>query len=198
MNFVYVLQCENDKFYVGQTSNIVRRFEEHKNGEGSSWTKKHRATAMVDLMQTSLNDFREVALTLQYMSKYGISNVRGGPFSRVELNSTDIKCIVSMMKNNAFPKQWSPLDCDKQLFEYKEEEEEDEDGGKRKRLRTLRCGLAWTQSEDDILYDRLNVQRLAIDECASLHERSANSIRARIVVLVKKSSVEETYLKTLL
>lgn len=197
MNFVYVLQCENEKFYVGQTSNIVRRFEEHKNGEGSSWTKKHRAISMVDLVQTTLNDFREVALTLQYMSKYGITNVRGGPFSRVELNSTDIKCIVSMMKNNAFPKQWSPLDCDKPLFEINDEEE-DEEGGKRKRLRTLRCGLAWTQTEDDLLYERLNTQRLAIDDCAALHERSANSIRARIVVLVKKSGGEETYLKTLL
>ena len=124
MNFVYVLACENEKFYVGQTSNIVRRFEEHKNGEGSSWTKKHRALSMVDLVQTSLNDFREVALTLQYMSKYGITNVRGGPFSRVELNSTDIKCIVSMMKNNAFPKQWSPLECDKSLFENNDEEED--------------------------------------------------------------------------
>lgn len=192
MNFVYVLQCEDSKFYVGQTSNIVRRFEEHKNGEGSAWTKKHRAFSMVDLVATTLTDFREVALTLQYMHKYGISNVRGGPFSRIELNSNDIKTIVSMMKNNAFPKQWTPLECDKDLFEMKEEEEDS-----RKRARTTRCGLAWTPEEDDLLYDQLNVQRLEIEDCAIRHERSPNSIRARIGVLLK-NGVDGSHLKTLL
>lgn len=192
MNFVYVLQCEDSKYYVGQTSNIVRRFEEHKNGEGSAWTKKHKAFSMVDLVTTTLSDFREVALTLQYMHKYGISNVRGGPFSRIELNSNDIKTIVAMMKNNAFPKQWTPLDCDRELFEIEEEDEE-----KRKRPRTSRCGLAWTQDEDDLLFEQLHVQRLEIDDCATRHERSPNSIRARIGVLVKKG-VDDSHLKTLL
>lgn len=188
MNFVYVLQCEESKIYVGQTTNIVRRFEEHKNGEGSAWTKKYKALSILELVTTSLNDFREVALTLQYMLKFGISNVRGGPFSHVDLNSTDLKAIVSMMKNNAFPKQWFPMDCDKHLFEEEPT----------KRIRTTRCGLPWSQTEDLALYDRLVNQKLTIEDCGAAHERSMNSIKSRILVLIKASTNDEAFLKSII
>lgn len=189
MNFVYVLQCEESKIYVGQTTNIVRRFEEHKNGEGSSWTRKYKALSILELVTTSLNDFREVALTLQYMLKYGISNVRGGPFSHIELNKQDLKAISSMMRNNAFPKQWFPMECDADLFEEETPT---------KRIRTTRCGLPWITSEDIQLYDELVNQQKTIEDCAAIHERSLGSIKARIFVLIGASTKEETYLKSLI
>jgi predicted GIY-YIG superfamily endonuclease len=32
MGFVYILQSENGKFYIGSTNNIVRRYDQHKHG----------------------------------------------------------------------------------------------------------------------------------------------------------------------
>ena len=182
MNYVYALQCEEGKIYVGQTGNIIRRFEEHKNGEGSAWTKKHKAISILHLAETSLDDYKELALTLQYMHKYGISNVRGGPFSRIELNSNDLKTIVAMMKSNAFPKQWIMQECDKPIFS---EMEDDERPTKKIKLE-LRSGQPWTKEEDDDLMKQLTEQKLSIEECGTLHERSEGSIFSRRITLMRK------------
>jgi hypothetical protein len=34
MRWVYILHCENDTYYVGQTSRLYRRFWEHESGKG--------------------------------------------------------------------------------------------------------------------------------------------------------------------
>ena len=34
MRWVYILQCEDSYFYVGETSRLYRRFWEHENGLG--------------------------------------------------------------------------------------------------------------------------------------------------------------------
>ena len=39
--FVYVLKCSDGSHYIGHTDNLPRRWEEHKAGIGSDWTKKH-------------------------------------------------------------------------------------------------------------------------------------------------------------
>jgi len=182
MNYVYALQCEEGKIYVGQTNNIIRRFEEHKNGDGAAWTKKHKAISILHLAETSMEDFRELALTLQFMHKYGISNVRGGPFSRIELNSSDLKTIVSMMKSNAFPKPWTMLECDKSIFS----ETEDEERPTKKLKLDLRSGQPWSKEEDDDLMRQLTEQKLSVEECGSLHERSEGSITSRRLSLMRK------------
>ena len=38
---LYVLLCEQDKYYVGTTTNLDRRLEEHKAGWASAWTQKY-------------------------------------------------------------------------------------------------------------------------------------------------------------
>ena len=39
--FMYILQCRDNSFYVGSTTNLTLRIEEHKKGTGSEYTK-HR------------------------------------------------------------------------------------------------------------------------------------------------------------
>ena len=34
MKWVYILQCEDNYFYVGETTRLYRRFWEHQNGKG--------------------------------------------------------------------------------------------------------------------------------------------------------------------
>ena len=38
--YVYVIKCEGGSFYIGQTDNIPRRWDEHIKGKGADWTKK--------------------------------------------------------------------------------------------------------------------------------------------------------------
>jgi putative endonuclease len=39
MYFVYILKCADNSFYVGYTSDLTRRIEEHKNEHGGTYTK---------------------------------------------------------------------------------------------------------------------------------------------------------------
>lgn len=43
MYFVYILECADRSLYTGITTDLERRFEEHKNGIGSNYTKVHKA-----------------------------------------------------------------------------------------------------------------------------------------------------------
>ncbi len=39
--WVYVIKCDNDSNYIGQTDNLRKRWEDHLSGEGAEWTKSH-------------------------------------------------------------------------------------------------------------------------------------------------------------
>jgi predicted GIY-YIG superfamily endonuclease len=39
---VYLLLCEDDWFYVGQTRDYQTRIQQHLSGEGAAFTKRHR------------------------------------------------------------------------------------------------------------------------------------------------------------
>ncbi len=39
--YVYVIKCQGEAFYIGQTNNIPRRWQEHKAGKGADYTKKN-------------------------------------------------------------------------------------------------------------------------------------------------------------
>ncbi len=46
--FVYILRCADDKFYVGVTNNVERRFTEHQEGhDPGSFTYSRRPVALV-------------------------------------------------------------------------------------------------------------------------------------------------------
>ncbi len=47
MWFVYIIKCHDDSFYVGATSNIERRFKEHKNSKGGRYTGLHKAEELL-------------------------------------------------------------------------------------------------------------------------------------------------------
>ena len=44
---MYILECSNGSFYVGSTQNIEARIEQHQQGEGSNFTKKHLPVKLV-------------------------------------------------------------------------------------------------------------------------------------------------------
>lgn len=91
---LYVLRLESEKWYVGITSKTPEeRFEGHLRGRQAYWTQKYRAIAISD--QKSLGDLSyqdaldyENKVTLAYMKKYGINNVRGGNYTDVSKYKT--------------------------------------------------------------------------------------------------------------
>ena len=65
--FIYVLQCSDGSFYIGQTDNIPRRLEEHKTGK-ASWTAPRRP---VEIIHWETFDSREAAVGREDQLKTG-------------------------------------------------------------------------------------------------------------------------------
>src|SRR5437763_815116 len=99
---VYVLKCKHDKYYVGKTRRDVQtRFQEHFDslgGLGSEWTRKYSPIKIVEKLEQVDNNFLELTKTLEYMERYGIDNVRGGPYCQVDL-SEDLKEFIRKQLN---------------------------------------------------------------------------------------------------
>ena len=102
MIFIYILELENNKFYIGKTNNLNIRLDQHYNLNGSEWTKKHKSLRLFELIP-NCDDLDEDKYTLKYMKKYGIENVRGGSFCQVNLNDDTMNTIKKMITgyNNA-------------------------------------------------------------------------------------------------
>ena len=84
MEQLYILQCESGKYYVGKTADVMRRYEEHKSGKGSAWTKKYKPVRLMECRGIT-SDHDENNATEDLMKKYGIENVRGGIYTQVAL-----------------------------------------------------------------------------------------------------------------
>ena len=50
MIFIYILELENKKYYVGKTTNPNFRIESHFNSNGSYWTKKYKPIRLYQLI----------------------------------------------------------------------------------------------------------------------------------------------------
>jgi predicted GIY-YIG superfamily endonuclease len=84
MESLYVLELDKGKYYVGKSADVSKRFNQHQSGSGSAWTKLHKPIRILETRPlTSIHD--ETNVTKDLMKKYGISNVRGGPYTAVEL-----------------------------------------------------------------------------------------------------------------
>ena len=90
---IYVLQLENGKYYIGKTSkNICERYQEHMNGQGSAWTRKYKPVCVLE-EYNGVTDFDEDRITKMYMAEYGIENVRGGAYCRMEMPNSLTKLL---------------------------------------------------------------------------------------------------------
>ena len=83
--YVYVLKLENDKYYVGKASDPHARYEKHLNGKGARWTRRYPPLEMIGVYETT-NMFDEDKTTKEYMSRYGIDNVRGGSYVKKKID----------------------------------------------------------------------------------------------------------------
>lgn len=85
---IYILKCQDNKYYVGRTKNIEKRIIQHFTLDGSNWTKKYKPIEIIN--QYDGDEFDEEKYTLLTMDKYGIENVRGGSYCKMKLSKYDI------------------------------------------------------------------------------------------------------------
>src|SRR5436305_10216941 len=99
---VYVLECSGGKYYVGKTERDVDiRYQEHCDKLGSEWTRKYAPIRIVEKFEQVNNNYLELTKTLEYMEKYDIDNVRGGPYCQVDLSESHKKVIRKQLAHDS-------------------------------------------------------------------------------------------------
>lgn len=102
MYSIYVLELEGNRYYVGKTKDTNARIKRHFKGNGAEYTKKFKP---VKIEKIYYNCEDELKYTLEYMEKYGIENVRGGPFVKLNLPKEyiiTIKQMITSEQNRCF------------------------------------------------------------------------------------------------
>lgn len=99
MVYIYILKLEDDKYYVGKTTNPTIRVDEHFAHSGSAWTIKHHPMSVIEIIP-DCDDYDEDKYTIKTMAKYGIENVRGGSFVRIDLDSSEVNVILKMLNSS--------------------------------------------------------------------------------------------------
>lgn len=92
MEYIYVLQLTNSKWYVGRTTDVTRRLREHVSGGDycPAWIKHHPVLGLhSSRVQTS--PFDEEMVTKEYMLIYGIDQVRGAKYVKLRLPVEQIR-----------------------------------------------------------------------------------------------------------
>jgi len=99
---IYVLLLEENKYYIGKSSDVEKRYQEHLNGLGSAWTNKYKPIILERTIQNA-NSFDEDRYVKEYMHMYGIDNIRGGSYSMLELSDNQKEVIKKEI--------WGANDC---------------------------------------------------------------------------------------
>jgi len=86
--YLYVLELNDGCYYVGLTSDIAKRLQQHWDGEGfgAEWTRLHKPRRVMHTINTGTRNTREAEdleneVTILMMIRHGIEQVRGGHFS---------------------------------------------------------------------------------------------------------------------
>lgn len=95
-SIIYVLKLDGGKWYIGRTQDINSRFAAHMSGSGSAWTREYKPISIHH--QFEGDNFDEDKTTKQYMSEYGIDNVRGGSYVTINLSKEQRKSIMAELR----------------------------------------------------------------------------------------------------
>jgi len=91
--YLYTLQLDHGYYYVGTTTNPQKRLQQHRCGQASEWTKRHKTVCLsseypLQKFNCSSTEARlhEDMHVKKVMMHYGIDKVRGGSYSSMRLS----------------------------------------------------------------------------------------------------------------
>ena len=87
MSTTYVLRLEGGRYYVGKSDHVMKRYQQHLEGNGSAWTRKYPPVSLEKTIEHA-SPFEEDKVTKEYMSRYGVDKVRGGSYVELELSES--------------------------------------------------------------------------------------------------------------
>lgn len=106
--FVYTLALEDKCFYVGETENVAARVQQHRDGKGSAWTRKHRPLAKQApncnaerFASKQAARLHEDKVVKALMIEHGIDRVRGGSYSGIQLPRTVVDTLLAVELKHA-------------------------------------------------------------------------------------------------
>ena len=86
---IYILKLQEGKYYIGKSNNVIKRYQQHVEGTGSSWTRKYKPITLEKTVAQQ-SPFDEDKFVKEYMSEHGIENVRGGSYVADELTQQQL------------------------------------------------------------------------------------------------------------
>ena len=93
--YIYVLKLENNKYFINNSKkphyDIKKLFSFYN--DSPKWIKKYKPNKLICIYKFNESTDDVNILTLKYMKKYGIENVRGGCFSSLNLSNYDLYTI---------------------------------------------------------------------------------------------------------
>lgn len=91
----YVLKLEEDRYYVGLTTNLKQRYQQHCAGVGAKWTALYSPVEIIDLYAGD----REQEITEKLIAEHGWAVVRGGDYCFIkQLSPKQAKRMLGRMK----------------------------------------------------------------------------------------------------
>ena len=102
--YIYKLNLEYGKKYIGKTQNLDKRMNDHFSGNGSKVTQKFKPIngEVIDETYGYISSEVEHYHTEQYIKKYGYKNVRGGYYTNSQTLEKNKKTKSKKTKNNCY------------------------------------------------------------------------------------------------
>lgn len=104
--FLYVLECEVNKYYIGIAYDVKKRFRQHIRGfkTGAVFTSIHHPIKCIELLELPIENWDMAELyenykAIEYCKIYGNENVAGGNFC-VRDNKVRSRQFYNSIKNN--------------------------------------------------------------------------------------------------
>jgi hypothetical protein len=79
MYYIYILELQENKYFIGKTTNPFFRINECMDENFSEWVEKYKPYN-IELLIANCHDWELEDYTEIYINKYGVDNVRGGSY----------------------------------------------------------------------------------------------------------------------